>query len=42
MLFFTTRDKARNFANGTTRKFVDLGSDKQQGRRWAVKVTVSK
>ena len=39
MLFFQSRDKARNFANKSNHKVVDLGTDKPQGRRWAVKVT---
>ena len=36
MIYFSTRQKARNFAGGI-RKLVDMGKDNVKGR-WAVKV----
>lgn len=38
MLFFETRKLARDFAGRSGNKPVDLGSDADLGRRWAVKV----
>lgn len=38
MFFFRTRTLARDWANETGKKFVDMGADAPAGRRWAVRV----
>lgn len=38
MLYFYTRTQARQFAVKSNKKVVDLGSDANLNRRWAVKV----